>query len=273
MDFSIKKIILGFIYGLIFGFASPIPGVSAGTMAILLNVYDKFFSSFNRAFLKRNVPSVILFLLGWAIGLFGISRIVIFLFDNHGQIISFAFIGLIIGCLPLIYKKATDGKQELKNFFVFLVAFGCMAFLAFFGGDLATNTTIYQLGINPLTLTWLFIASFVSSMAMLIPGVGGSLMMIAFGIYTIYLESVSTFNIPVLIIFAVSMVLGVLAGIVITRKLLKTFSKLLYSAICGFIVGSLLIIFPGISVDFESLLSIVVGFVCFGFAYWLSKKG
>jgi len=272
MDFRLKKILMNFIYGSIFGFASPVPGISAGTMAILLNVYDKFFNSFNRAFLLKNTPSVISFLLGWAIGLFGISSIMMFLFDNHGQIISFAFIGLILGCLPLIYKKATEGKLEIRNFIVFLIAFGAMAFLAFFGGDLATNSSIEQLGTTPLTLTWLFIASFVSSMAMLIPGVGGSLMMIAFGIYTIYLESVSTFNIPILIIFGVSMVFGVLAGIVITRKLLKSFAKLLYSAICGFIVGSLLIIFPGISMDIEGIISVIVMCFCFGVAYWLSKK-
>lgn len=272
MDFSIKKILISFAYGAIFGFASPIPGVSAGTMAILLNVYDKFFSSFNRAFLLKNMPSVITFLLGWAVGLFGISRIMMFLFDNHGQIISFAFIGLIVGCLPLIYKKATEGKLKVTNFVVFLIAFVIMAFLAFFGGDLNTNTTIAQLSITPLALVWLFFASFISSIAMLIPGVGGSLMMIVFGIYTIYLESVSTFNIPILIIFGVSMVLGVLAGIVLTRKLLKSFAKLLYSAICGFIVGSLLIIFPGIALDVESLASIVVMCFCFALAYWLSGK-
>ena len=264
--------LISFVYGSIFGFASPIPGVSAGTMAILLNVYDKFFSSFNRAFLLKNLPSVISFLLGWAIGLFGISRIMVFLFDNHGQLISFAFIGLIMGCLPLIYKKATDGKLEIKNIIVFIAAFGIMAFLAFYGRDLATNTTIEQLGITPPTLAWLFFASFVSSTAMLIPGVGGSLMMIAFGVYTVYLESIATFNIPILVVFGVSMVLGVLAGIVITRKLLKSYAKLLYSAICGFIVGSLLIIFPGISVNIEGLASVVVACFCFTLAYWLSWK-
>jgi len=103
--------------------------------------------------------------------------------------------------------------------------------------------------------------------------VGGSLMMIALGIYTVYLESVSTLNVILLVVFGVSMVLGVLVGIIVTKKLLESFSKLLYSAICGFIVGSLLIIFPGFSANTEGLASIILAGLCFAFAYWLSKKG
>jgi len=273
MDFSITKIMMGFVYGLIFGLTSPIPGVSAGTVAILLNVYDKFFSNINMAAAKKNILSVISFLAGMVGGLLGISKIIMFLFDNHGQIIKFAFIGLIVGCLPSIYKKATAGKIEIKNSIIFLCAFTIMVFLAFWGGDLATNNTIEQFGdITPAILAWLFFASFVSSMAMLIPGVGGSLMLIVFGIYTVYLEAVSTLNVIILIVFVVSMGLGVLTGIVIIKKLLDFLSIQLYSAISGFIIGSLLIIYPGLSMNAEGLLSIVLACLCFKFAYWLSKK-
>jgi len=269
----LKAIIKAFIYGLIFGFGSPIPGVSAGTMAILLNVYDKFFSSINKEAAKKNIHSIISFLLGWAVGLFGISRIMMFLFDYHGQIISFIFIGLILGCLPMIYKKATADKIKFRNVFMFLLALAFMVFLAFFGDNMTANNTIEQFGgITPALLVWFFFASFVSSMSMLIPGVGGSLMMIVFGIYTVYIEAVSTLNLIILIVFAVSMVLGVLAGIILTKKLLEHFSQTLYFAILGFIIGSLLIIYPGLSFDIESVISIVLACLFFVFAYWLSKK-
>jgi putative membrane protein len=274
MEANIKKAVLGFIYGLIFGFASPIPGVSAGTMAILLNVYDRFFSAFSWSFIKENLLAVIAFLAGWGAGLLGISNIMMFLFDNHEQLVSFAFIGLIMGCLPIIYKKATDGKPEMKNSVIFLLAFGIMAILAFFGGDLASNSTIEQMGgMTPIVLVWLFFASFISSIAILIPGVGGSLVMIALGIYTVYLEAVSTLNIVVLAVFVVSMILGVFVGIIVTKKLLASFAKSLYAAISGFIIGSLLIIYPGFSFNLEGLLAVLLAGICFAFAYKLSKKG
>jgi len=273
MDFNIKKIVMGFIYGLIFGLTTPIPGVSAGTVAILLNVYDKFFSNINTVASKKNILSAISFFIGLAGGFWGISRIMMFLLDHHGQIIAFAFMGLIVGCLPSIYKKATVGKIEAKNSVIFLCTFAIMFFLAFSGVDLTANNTIEQFGDTTLAvLAWFFFANFVSSMAVPIPGVGGSLMMITFGIYTVYLEAVSTLNVVILAVFVVSMTSGILVGIVITKKLLDYFPIPLYSAITGFIIGSLLIIYPGFSMNAEGLLSIVLACLCFKFAYWLSNK-
>jgi len=240
----------------------------------MLNVYDKFFSSINIDAAKKNFISIITFLLGWAIGLFGISSIMMFLFYYHRQIVSFIFIGLILGCVPMIFKKATAEKTRLKNVALSFVAFGFMAFVAFFGDDMAANNNLEQMGgITPALLAWVFFASFVSSKAMLIPGVGGSLMMIVFGIYTLYIEAVSTVNIIMLATFVVSMVLGVCAGIFLTKKLLRSFSQSLYFAILGFILGSLLIIFPGLYMDLWSLVAIVSAGLCFWFAYWFSMKG
>jgi putative membrane protein len=274
MEFSLKKSLGGFLYGLLFGFGSPVPGVSAGTMAIMLNVYDKFFSSINIDAAKKNFISIITFLLGWAIGLFGISSIMMFLFYYHRQIISFIFIGLILGCVPMIYKKATAEKTRLKNVALSFVAFGFMAFVAFFGDDMAANNNLEQMGgITPALLAWVFFASFVSSKAMLIPGVGGSLMMLVFGIYTVYIESVASLNALLLAIFGSSMVLGVLAGILITKKMLEKFSQTLYCAILGFVLGSILFLFPSVGLDINTAVAVSWGAVCFIFAFWLSKKG
>ena len=223
---------------------------------------------------KKNRASIISFLFGWAFGLFGVSHIMVFLFDNHGQIIAFSFIGLISGCLPMIYKKATTDKVRLRNVTIFFFAFVFMLFLAFYGGDLNTNSSIEQLGgITPFLLGWVFVSSFIASMAMLIPGIGGSLMMFVFGIYTIYIEAISTLNPVLLTVFVVSMILGVLAGIALTKKMLASYSQSLYFAILGFIIGSLFIIYPGFSVDIAGALSVVFAVLCAVLAYWLSKKG
>ncbi|MCL2617836.1 MAG: DUF368 domain-containing protein [Defluviitaleaceae bacterium] len=268
------KITKGLLYGLIFGFASPIPGVSAGTMAILLNVYEKFFSSISVEMVRKNWVFTIAFLLGWAFGLFGVSRMMMFLFDNHGQIIFFSFMGLICGCLPMIFKKATAETVRVKNVVILVIALALMFFLAFHGGDLSANSTLEQLGgVTYAILAWVFVSSFLSSMAMLIPGVGGSLMMFIFGIYAIYIESISTLNVLLLTIFVVSMVLGVIAGIALTKKLLESYSQTLYFAIMGFIAGSLFIIYPGFSADLDGVLSVLFALLSAYFAYWLSNKG
>ena len=274
METDFKKLLKSFFYGSIFGFGSPVPGVSAGTVAILLNVYDWFFSSINFKAAKKYALGILLFLLGWAMGLLGISHLIMFLFENHEQLMSFIFIGLILGCIPMIYEKAGSEKVRIKNIVICMFAFLFMVFLVFFGEDLTANNTIEALGgETPANLAWVFFASFVSSMAMLIPGVGGSLMMIVLGIYTIYIESVASLNFLLLAVFGSSMVLGVLAGIVITKKMLEKFSQTLYCAILGFVVGSVLFLFPEVALDLETAVAVAWGAVCFIFAFWLSKKG
>jgi putative membrane protein len=276
------KAMKSFLYGLPFGFASPVPGISAGTMAILLNVYESFFTAISWSYIKKNLAGTFFFLAGWAVGLLGISNLMMYLFENHRQLVSFCFIGLIAGCLPMIYVKATSGIKPVEpfkkikptNVFFFFIALVCMVSLAFFADDINVNNTLEQLGgVSLPLLTQIFIASFISSMAMLIPGVGGSLMMFVFGIYALYIEAIATLH-PVLIaVFGTSMVLGVLAGIVITKKLLERFAQALYFAILGFIIGSLLFIYPGFSLDMEGLLSVLSALAFMVFAYRLSKKG
>ena len=269
----IIKVLKGIFYGLIFGFASPVPGVSSGSVAVFLNVYDKIFSSLSFALVRANLVFTISFLIGWFFGLFGFSNMMMLLFENYGQILSFCFLGFVIGCVPAIIKKATVKKFRLLYGVIFLLALAFMLVVAYNVDELLAESAIEQLGgLTPSLFFWLLFTSFVSASAMLIPGVGGSLMMLIFGIYTIYIEAVATLNMVFLSVLVVGMILGVFAGIVITKKLLKSYSQALYCAILAFIIGSLFIIYPGFSVDLHGLLSIVFAFLCAALTYWLSKK-
>ena len=268
------KYLKNLLYGLIFGVGSPVPGVSAGTVAVMLNVYDSFFNSISWAAARKNIRSIIFFLVGWGLGLLSISRAMMYLFEYHVYVISFLFIGLIAGCLPMLFKKATAEKVKWYNVIFCFAALGFMVFLTLFSEDVSANRSLEQMGgTAPGVLAWLFFASFVSSMAMLIPGVGGSLMMLVFGIYAVYIEAVAELIPIVLAVFGISMVLGVLAGIVITKKILARFSQGLYFAIVGFILGSLLIVYPGFAGGMTGAVSIGAAVVAFIFAYWMAGKG
>jgi putative membrane protein len=272
MDFSIRKMLIGLGYGLLFGFLSPVPGISTGTLAILLNIYDKMFANLNYSAIKRNLPKIITLGVGCAVGLIGISNVMVFLFENYAMLVSFAFLGLVAGCMPAIYRKAVERKLGVRHSVIFLIAFGIMVMLAIFGGELADNRTIAEMGeVTPGLLLWLFFAGFISSMSMLVPGVGGSLMMIVFGIYNVYLESIATFNIPILGTFVVSMLLGLAVGAIITKVLLQRYFRTFYSAIGGFIAGSLIFLFPGVVLNWQMPVAIALAALGCWFAYRLSK--
>ena len=259
---------------MIYGAASPIPGISGGTLFIFFNIYEDFFYSASLSNVKKNLPVLVSFFLGCAGGLFGISHVIMFLLENHGQVMYFCFIGLILGCVPVIFVKAKADKFRLINAAVFIPALAFMLLLAFSGGELHTNSSLEQLGgITPAVLAWVFFASFMSSMAILIPGVGGSVMMLAFGIYTIYIEAMSTLDPVILPILVISMIFGIWAGIKIIKKMLVSCPQTLYCAILGFIIGSVFIIYPGFSADLTGVMSIILAFLFAVFAYRLSKRG
>jgi putative membrane protein len=265
----------GLVFGLIYGSLSPMPGISAGTLGIFMNVFDSFFHSASFANVRKNLSFTIIFISGWIIGLIGVSNGIVFLLERYEQIVFFCFIGLILGCVPMIFTKAKADKLRLKNLIIFTISLTLMLFLVINSGDINSNSTLQQVGgITPALLAWLFFTSVISAMAMLIPGVGGSLMMLVFGIYRIYLEAVATLNPVLLVVLLSGMVLGILAGIKIIQKLLKFYPHSLYSSILGFIIASVYFIYPGFSMELtEGLLSIALA-VSFGFlAYRLSNSG
>lgn len=267
------KCLKGAAFGILCGASSPIPGISGGTLFVFFNIYEEFFRSANFANLKKNLPLFFSFLIGCTAGLVGISHIIMHLLIYFEKFIYFSFIGLILGCIPMIYRKATVTKIKRSNIIVFIAALSFMLLLAFTGGELNANATIEQLGgITPLLITWVFFTSFISSIAILIPGVGGSIMMLAFGIYTIYIEAIATLNPIILPVFVISMALGIIFGIKITQKLLVSRPQTLYGAILGFIIGSIFIVFPGFMLNIEGLLSLACMVVFAVIAYKFSGK-
>ena len=272
---NIVKNIKGFVFGLLFGSTSPIPGVSAGTLAVFLNIYEGVFSSISIAGIRKNWLVSCFFAIGCAIGLLGGVKIIAFLYNRYEQIVIFCLIGLMLGCIPVIYKKAKATKIKLSNVLIFLFSLAFMISLALISGENA-NGAPEQFGIlTPGLVAWLFVAGSISGMAMLIPGVGGSLMMVVFGIHGIYLEAINinTFNFTISSVLLVSMFIGIFSGAKLIQKLLESYSQSLYSSILGLIIGSVFFIFPGFSQNVtEGVLSIVFALL-FGFlAYKLSKQ-
>ncbi|MCL2063433.1 MAG: DUF368 domain-containing protein [Candidatus Cloacimonetes bacterium] len=263
----------GLVIGLIFGFASPVPGISSGTIAVFLNVYETFFVNFNYAYIKKNLAPIITFFTCWGLGIFIFSNILAYLIENHGQALSFAFIGLVMGCIPRIYKKATINKVKIRHIGIFLTVLGLMLFLIVNLDDLSMqNPTDKFEEMGQFFPVYLFFASIFTSAAMLIPGVGGSLMMLIFGIYSYYIQAIAVLDLKIISMFVPGVIIGLPAGFILTKKLLKSYSQELYCAILALIIGSLFIIYEGFSDDWEGLFSIILAFLCAFLTFWLSKK-
>ena len=269
---SLKMTILGIAYGV----TSPVPGFDGGTFFILFNVYEDFIHGAKIANIKKKLPVFLPFLLGALGGLFGISNLMAYLLNYHEIIMYFSFAGLILGCTPLIYKKSALNLRThqitLKNTIIFVVSLILMLILAFRGTAPEEYDYIYLLYETGPPLVWIFFASIISSIGMLIPGVGGAILMLVLGTYNAYIEALANLNIIVLLTFVAGMACGLLLGIRVVRKTLVTYPGELYCAILGFTLGSVFVVFPGFSASLEGVLAIFSGIAFTLFAYFISNK-
>jgi len=262
-----------FIYGMILGVANIIPAISGGTMAVILNIYDKILYAISLKNVKRNLSFLIPLGLGCVASIFALSNVMISLMEHYTMILNFCFIGLIIGSVPMIYKRARYEKIKGRNVAIFFLALAFMFLMAMFGNGGLSNKTLAELGGLDLRLaTWLLFVSAISTIAMILPGISGSFVMLLLGAYTIALEALANLNILVIIPIGIGIMLGGFIGIKFIKTMLRFHPQALYFAILGLIIGSIYSIYPGFIANIEGFLSLVLMLVFAVISYLFSKN-
>ncbi|MGN0470308.1 MAG: DUF368 domain-containing protein [Acutalibacteraceae bacterium] len=244
------KFILNIIYGMIVGVANIIPGVSGGTMAVILNIYDKLLAAFTglRKQFKKSIMYLIPIGIGAVVGIFAFSKLLEYLLYNFPLPTFFFFIGLIVGGLPLVFRKALETKFKPVSLIPCIIAFGIMIALAFVNTEGMKETT----GVFEMNITnwfYLFFGSALSAMCMIIPGVSGSMILMIVGLYSTVLLSISHLtsdfmnSVMILIPVGLGVVVGIVGGAKLIDLCVKKFPQMTFFAIIGLMVGSLLSIY------------------------------
>ncbi|MGL4991823.1 MAG: DUF368 domain-containing protein [Paraclostridium sp.] len=268
------KFLVNILKGMVIGISNIIPGVSGGTMAVVLGIYDKLIGAINGFFkdIKKNIVFLGSIGLGAILGIVLFSKLLTYLLDkNNGfmEATHFFFIGLIIGSLPIIYKKATEKKVEKKNYIFFIIAFIIVFIMSIMGDSESSQTVIREFSLAAGIK--LGIAGFVAAAAMILPGVSGSFILLLMGIYSTVVTAVSEMNIVLLIPVAIGVILGILTMTKLIEALFKRYPQTAYFTILGLIVGSIVAIYPG-GFGSNMLISIISGIVGFAIAFMLGKK-
>ena len=239
------------IFGAIVGVANIIPGVSGGTMAVILKIYDRLIETLSLKNVKKNLPFIIPLGIGAAVGIVLFSKAIEFLLGNYPMATNFTFMGLILGSIPMIFQRARGEKMEAKGMVSFLVALVVMVVIAL----LKPAESNAVLALTPLNLLILFGASAISTFAMILPGISGSFVMLVLGVYTTVLTSISgVFTGPIdgatwhcvgmLIPVGLGCIVGLIFGSKLVDVLIRKQPQATYFAILGLVVGSLLAVFP-----------------------------
>lgn len=284
-----EKLIL-VIKGFIMGIANIIPGVSGGTLAMTLGIYEQFISSISHLFskLKENLKFLIPVAIGMVLAIVTLSRVIDYSFNHFPLPTMLFFVGLVLGGIPMIYSKIKDEKKtKPSNIITFLIPFAIVIFMSVIG-MFATGMGEVNLGnLNFFGFIILFLVGMIAAGTMVIPGVSGSLVLMLLGYYYPVLgliKAITKFenlahNILVAGVFGMGIIVGIVAISKIIEFLFSKYEKKFYFGVFGFILASApAIILSGIqeiSIIFTipqiiaSIVLLIIGFIV---SYKLGEK-
>jgi len=233
--------------GLALGILVVIPGLSTGTMAVVFNVYDRLIG-----IITPNIKKIIgewkfwlPLVIGGVVGLAFISKVVTVLYDKYPFPITWFFIGVIAGSLPLLYGRTKPPGKRLPNLAPAICAVLALAVMIVMAVFSPNEGAVLYTEISPRLFALLVLAGIFSAIAMIIPGISGAFLLLIIGLYRTVIQSVSAFNIPLLIPFVIGIIAGLLAGAALVRFLLSKAPMETYGAVLGLVAGSIVVLFPG----------------------------
>lgn len=260
------KHLKNFFKGIAIGIATLVPGVSGGTMAIIFGVYDDLIHSIGCFFEDWKKHTTLLFQIGLG-GLTGIllfSKLLESALNSYPFVMKFLFIGIICGGLPVLYKKSTVKKRSKVDI---LFAIMGLIIVWIMSAEPAVTTALMT-SRDFMSAVFLFIAGIIIAIALVLPGISASFMLLTLGLYSVTLNAINNRDIIFLIPLGLGVVLGTLATTRTIEKLLQKYPSKVYMLILGFVVGSLMPVFPGIPQGISlvsSAVAFVVGFIIIHF--------
>lgn len=256
-----KDIISTAVKGMCVGGTMLVPGVSGGSMAMILGVYDKLVSSVS-SFMKHKKDSILflaLFSVGAILGMVLFAKPLLALIEKYPMPMLYFFIGAVAGGIPMMYKKAEVKKVSLWTFLYPVLGLAAVYLLSMLPADIFNSRM--DGGLSSFLL--LMAAGIIAAVALVLPGISVSYMLLIMGMYDETMRAISGFYLPYLLPLGVGVVLGIILTTSMLERAMLRYPQPTYLIILGFIVGSVLEVFPGIPVGTElifCLIMILAGF-------------
>lgn len=241
--------------GFLMGTSDLVPGVSGGTIAMILGIYDRLLKAISDLFSKEwkdPLRFLIPLLLGILSALILLSNLFQYLLQHYFEPTQFFFLGLIIGAIPLLLTQMEAKKHlRFRHLLVLLITASILASIAFLNPDQRAEpiTTL-----SMITVSGLFVSGWIAGMAMLLPGISGSLVLLLLGVYPTAIHALSTLNLFMLFIIGSGIVIGFFISSKGIRFLMSRYPYMTYAVMIGLIIGSIFNIFPGTVTDLNAIL-------------------
>ncbi len=242
---NFKDSIKWFLQGIVMGLANVTPGVSGGTMALLMGIYERLIHAINTIPLRSSLSVFIgdkgrfiekvkavdyefLFPLvfGVALATIGLARLIgTFIEDYQAMTFSF-FFGLILASAGTLYHKI-DGFD----------------ILTLISGIVGFSFSFYIVGLSPFeathTLPIIFLSGLLAIPSMILPGISGSFILILLEQYGYLIDALNRFDIPVIVVFMTGALVGLFSFAKVIDALFKKRRKETLVFLFGLILGGL----------------------------------
>lgn len=258
-----------FIYGIVFGLTLIIPGVSGGTLAIILGFYQQLIEAVNN-FTKgfnnfvKHIKFLIPFGLGIVISIVAFASVIQFLFRYYSFPAMMFFIGLIAGVLPSMYSQSKGERISgrvldpfrLRDIVTILIPVGLLVLTSHIGDGMVMASPTDMVIDAPFML-FLFVIGIIAAASLLVPGLSGSFVLLVAGVYPVATYAVSSIRMLVTDITNVEVMMGIVrilaplgVGIIIgillmarlVERLLKKRSRAVYLVVTGLMIGSIYVL-------------------------------
>lgn len=262
-----KRLIKGFVIGA----SMLVPGVSGGTMAIILGVYDELIHAVSalRQNLRENALLLGTYVVSALVGILLLSGPMLAAVTRWNKPMMFLFLGAIIGSIPPLYRRVRVSRIRPVNMLV-----------ALFGAVLGISTTLLPGGIftpsqsvSLSSFLLLLAAGVIIAIALVLPGISASYILLMMGMYDLTLTAIKELN----SFYLIPVVIGALGGTYFTAGILERqmqrHPQFTYMLIIGFMLGSLVEVFPGLPVGIESVYCLLTFAIGLGVILLIGRRG
>lgn len=257
-----KNIISTILKGLGVGATMMVPGVSGGSMAMILGIYDKLITSVSsfRKHKKENLLFLGFFSGGGGLGMFLFAKPLLNLIESSPMLLMYLFIGIVAGGVPMIYQKAKVSKRSPGM--VLYPVLGIVIVLLF--SMVPADLFQVEMDGSPASLLLLVSTGIIGAAALVLPGISVSYLFLMMGVYDETMKAVSAFDLAYLLPLGIGLIIGILLTTKILEKAMKEHTRVTYLIILGFVAGSVIQVFPGIPAGSQFLFCIAAFVAGFG---------
>ena len=236
-----------YLKGVFMGIAEIIPGVSGGTIAFITGIYEELINSiksvdgnsiklifslkFSLFWKQINGTFLLTLLLGMLTSVLALSRVIVFLIDEHPFKIWGFFFGLIIASAIVIFYQINSVNSK-----VFIAALMGLVISSYIALEAPSST--------PNSNLFIFLSGAIAISAMILPGISGSFILVFLSKYEFILNSLNNFDVAVISVFIGGCVVGLVTFSRVFSYLFKKYNDVVISVLVGFLIGSLFKIWP-----------------------------